>query len=202
MMKRNIGILFLLLLVTQVSAQTDSRFDRFMKTLSDSCVFMNVEYVSGSFKGNSEICVQDKMYSMTGNGIEAICDGNTVCLKDDVAKEVVYEPVAETGGMSFLLNPALLFNDFEERFRFAKVEVESGVGRYELESKCECGIDKCTLWLDRDGKLVKAMFIIDGGNEMNVSVSEFKAGAKASPAAFALPDPDGFGKDWIITDLR
>ncbi len=63
------------------------------------CVTLDVSYslamsASSSIKGNALVTVQDNAYVLSGNGIEAYCDGTDVWMVDPKAKEVYIESAA------------------------------------------------------------------------------------------------------------
>ncbi len=77
---------FLILLSGMLSAQTMESFTLDVK--------YSVEMSESSeIKGDAVIIFQDTAYTMSGNGIESYCDGETVWTLDLVAKEVYIESI-------------------------------------------------------------------------------------------------------------
>ncbi len=71
-----------------------------MHAQEQPCVILDVDYevyVSESSKlaGQAVITFQDTAFNMSGNGIEAYCDGTSLWTLDSVAKEVYIESVTE-----------------------------------------------------------------------------------------------------------
>ncbi len=76
----------------------------------DECLVFDVDYsfeVSESAKvsGSAIVTVQGDAYHMSGNGIEAWCDGVSIWMLDNEAKEVYIES-ADSASESYMRNPS------------------------------------------------------------------------------------------------
>ncbi len=69
-----------------------------MSAQNNACVTLDVDFSAKVSEGTNmagrvELMFQGNAFRMTGNGIEAYCDGDTVWTLDLIAKEVYIEPV-------------------------------------------------------------------------------------------------------------
>ncbi len=95
------------LLPGMISAQTPAQSP---EQQSDECLVFNVDYsmggsASAKISGSATVTVQGDAYHMNGNGIEAWCDGVSIWMIDNEAKEVYVES-AESASESYMQNPS------------------------------------------------------------------------------------------------
>lgn len=150
--------------------------------------------------GHSDILVQGDMYTMSGNGLEVFCNGEAMWTIDESSYEVVIEPYAAQD-RDYMANPMLLLADLDELFVVRNCEklVSSNVNCI-LDAVLECGVAQASLELTKSGEIVKASFILDDGNILEVEVSSMKK-TEEKQKSFFSPNRR-FGSDWIVTDLR
>lgn len=203
---------FLTLMSGMVHSQDTSLLDRLYEDLSSDLVTLDISYViemsSADMTGVGTVEFQGNAYHLSGNGIEAYCDGKDVWLIDPVAKEVYIEPVSD-GKDAYMQNPALLFTGLKDNFEVSSVREgghmrEPGVKdiEYYLVPKVPCGIEECIVQLKKDGTLYYGTFIMSDGQAdiIRVMVKSIKKSDRKDISAFrptAL-----FDSSWIVTDLR
>ena len=150
--------------------------------------------------GHSDILVQGDMYTMSGNGLEVFCNGEAMWTIDESSYEVVVEPYAAQD-RDYMANPMLLLVDLDELFivRNCTNLGNSNVNCL-LDAVRECGVTQASLELTKSGEIVKAGFILDDGNILEVEVSAMKKTEEKQKSFFSPQQK--FGSDWIVTDLR
>lgn len=172
-------------------------------SFTSSCVVMECSYTVNMSKarisGTAEVKVQDEAYQMVGNGLEVLCDGETVWTMDPVTKEVIIEEVG-TESLAFMNNPALLFVNLHSAFDVRKETPSEDSIFYELISKVDCGMYGADLTVTLDGHLRRGVFSLVDGNTVIVEVRSMKQTKKESVTSFR-PSSE-FDSDWIVTDLR
>lgn len=181
----------------------DSPLEKLYDSFSNSCVTLkciySVNMSQTSIRGNVVVTVQDDAYHMSGNGLEILCDGETVWTMDPVTKEVMIESVG-TEALAYMNNPALLFVNLEQVFEIRRQTRGTDYVFYELLSKEDCGIYGADVTVSDDGVIRNGVFSLSDGNTMKVDVESVKKSARL-PLADFRPDFE-FGSDWVVTDLR
>lgn len=190
---------FLTVLSGMAHAQNTSLLERMYADFASKCVTLDFSYVIGTgvsdIQGNGTVSFQDNAYQMSGNGLEIYCDGKDVWLMDPKAKEVYIEAVGE-GTDAFLQNPALLFTGLKDNF-----EVIGANGSvFQLRPEVDCGIDECTVRMNKDGDLASGEFIMSDGQVVSVEVSAIKKSDRKDISSFR--PTQSFDSSWMVTDLR
>ena len=191
---------FLMILSGMAHAQNTSLLDRMYEDFASCCVTLDLSYVIvtgvSDINGKGTVAFQENAYHMSGNGMEIYCDGKDVWLMDPNAKEVYIEAVGE-GTDAFLQNPALLFiglkNDFE-------VSAVKDGGLFELVPTVDCGIDECSVMINKDGDLVSGTFHMSEGQIVAVEVHSIKKSDRKDISSFR--PTQSFDSSWMVTDLR
>ena len=203
MKKFYIVIMLLLSYAGAVSAQMRNPLGELYSSFSSSCVVLECAYTVNMsqtrISGTAVVKVQDEAYQMVGNGLEVLCDGETVWTMDPVAKEVIIEEVG-TESIAFMNNPALLFINLSSAFDVRKETPSEGSIFYELISKVDCGMYGADLTVSDDGCLKRGVFSLTDGNTVIVDVRSMKQ-TKKEPVTSFRPSSE-FDSDWIVTDLR
>lgn len=197
-------IIAALLSMVAANAQTAHRtaLDRLYDALSSSCVTMKCAYsinVSNTrMKGEADVSVQGDMYTMTGNGLQVYCDGAKVWSVDPAAMEVYIESVDALEANS-LANPAALFMHLGTSFSVVSASQSGGRFLYSLAPKVVCGVKSADLELAADGKPVAAVFVLEDGVKVEVTIGSMVM-EKTKPEDDFRPQVS-FGSDWIVTEL-
>ncbi len=89
-----------------------------MSAQEQECLTFDVDYSmevteSAKLSGNAVVTIQDNAYRMSGNGIEAYCDGSSIWMLDNEAKEVYIESVG-SASESYLSNPAQVLKELSK----------------------------------------------------------------------------------------
>jgi outer membrane lipoprotein-sorting protein len=152
--------------------------------------------------GNGSVKVQDSAYSMTGNGLQIICDGKTVWIIDAESKEVMIESPSQ-GDEAYMDNPALLFVNLSDAFSVDGVKKNGSVSTYVMSPMVACGIKAATLSVTSDPSPVisSAHFILSDGAEMDIKIKSMTFSEKKPLTSFFY-DISGLDSSWVITDLR
>ena len=197
-------MLVAMLSVTAAFAQSahGTALDKLCDALSSSCVTMKCSYhmlVSQTrIHGDVVVTVQGEAYTMQGNGIQVYCDGSKVWTVDESIKEVYVESVEELTSNS-LANPAALFMHLGTSFDVASSSESGGRSSYRLRAKDDCGVLSADLVLYPDGKPASAVFALQDGLKVNVTVESMSI-EKTRPEDDFRPQVT-FGSDWIVTEL-
>lgn len=201
-MKRCVLTSLLTFCAVVLSAQ-ESPLEKLYDSFSDSCVILKCEYSVNMSQtnicGSAVVKVQDNAYHMSGNGLEILCDGQTVWTMDPVTKEVMIESVG-TEALAYMNNPALLFVNLEQVFEIRRQTPGADHVFYELLSKEDCGMYGADVAVSNDGVIRNGVFSLSDGNTMKVEVESVKKSARL-PLTDFRPDFE-FGSDWVVTDLR
>ena len=143
---RKISILMIVLLHSlagALHAQGNAVLNSLYSKMSASCVSMDYSFTMNSSDvkvvGNGSVMVQDSAYSMTGNGLQIICDGKTVGIIDAESKEVMIESPSQ-GDEAYMDNPALLFVNLSDAFSVDGVKKNDNVSTYVMSPMVACGI--------------------------------------------------------------
>lgn len=191
---------FLIVVSGMTHAQNTSLLDSMYADFASGCVTLDFSYSiktgASDILGKGTVAFQDNAYHMTGNGIEICCDGKDVWLMDPKAKEVYIEAVGE-GTDAFLQNPALLFTGLKDNFSVSGVK-DGHI--FELVPKVDCGIDECTVRMNKDGNLSSGEFIMSEGQIVSVDVSAIKKSDRKDISSFR--PTRSFDSSWMVTDLR
>jgi outer membrane lipoprotein-sorting protein len=152
--------------------------------------------------GNGSVKVQDSAYSMTGNGLQIICDGKTVWIIDAESKEVMIESPSQ-GDEAYMDNPALLFVNLSDAFSVDGVKKNGSVSTYVMSPMVACGIKAATLSVTSDPSpaISSAHFILSDGAEMDIKIKSMTFSEKKPLTSFFY-DISGLDSSWVITDLR
>lgn len=195
-------ILLAVLPAVCTEAQDMSDLEGLYAGFSSDCVALDCTYKIDAdgvaVGGECQVEIQGDRYRMKGNGLEVICDSESVWVMDESVKEVVIEPVGDDVS-SYLTNPAILFRDMEKVYDVVSVSSVNGGKKYQLQARIDCGIEKAELVINGLSEIRNAVFTFDDGSVMTVNVSSMKTLPKKSPERFR---PGKFGSDWVITDLR
>ena len=193
-----------LLSMAAAAAQTAHRtaLDKLCDALSSSCVTMQCSYqmfVSQTrVTGEAEVSVQGDSYKMSGNGLQVYCDGVKVWTVDPTTKEVYVESVGDMA-VNSLANPAVLFMHLGASFDVVSSSQSGGMFSYKLAPRINCGVVSADLVLVQDGKPVSAVFVLEDGLKVDVTVKSMSMG-KIKPEDEFRPQVS-FGSDWIVTEL-
>lgn len=205
-----IAVSFLMLLSGMAYAQDDTLLEKLYADFASKCITLDISYVmelpSSDITGDGMVEFQGNAYHLSGNGIEAYCDGSDVWLMDPAAKEVYIEPVTD-GPDAFMQNPALLFVGLNDNFVVSDIH-EGGHMRedgmkdvvFELTPKVSCGIDECSIQIKKDGDLYYGTFMMSDGIIVRVMVKSIKKSDRKDISSFR-PIPS-FDSSWMVTDLR
>ena len=195
-------LLLLALLPAGLYAQNTLLLDKLYETFDSGCVLMECNFGVDSdgvlVKGRCEVEVQGKFYRMQGNGLDIMCDGESVWVMDTSAKEVVVEPLNDDPS-SYMSNPALLFRDMDKVFTMTGASASGSGISYKLSARKSCGVRNAVLDIDTDGTLRNAEFTLDNGSIMKVNILSVKILPLKEKSCFI---PGEFSSDWIVTDLR
>ena len=203
-MKKIITIVAVLLSMAAASAQTAHRtaLDKLCDALSSSCVDMECSYLmyvsQTRVTGEAKVSVQGEAYAMTGNGLQVYCDGSKVWTVDSASKEVYIESVDDMATNS-LANPAALFMRLGTSFETVSSSQSGGRFSYRLAPKVNCGVLSADLVLTQDGKPLSAVFALEDGLKVDVTVKSVSI-EKTKPEDAFRPQVS-FGSDWIVTEL-
>lgn len=203
-MKKIIMITAALLSMAAAAAQTAHRtaLDKLCDALSSSCVAMQCSYqmfVSQTrVSGEAHVSVQGDSYKMIGNGLQVYCDGSKVWTVDSTTKEVYIESVDDMA-VNSLANPAALFMHLGTSFNVVSSAQAGGKLSYKLAPKVNCGVISADLVLTQDGKPVSAVFALEDGLKVDVTVKSMST-EKIKPEDDFRPQVS-FGSDWIVTEL-
>lgn len=172
--------------------------------LASSAVIIECDYETKvqnvNVTGHSQLLVQGSMYTMSGNGLQIYCDGKTLWVIDEPAREVVIESCS-SHEMDYLSNPLLLMAEFDKFFKVrSSKRLGAGKEEYILDAIGDCGIDQAVLVLASDGKVVSGKFQLEDGNTLSIKVVTMKK-TEEKQKSFFSPNQK-FGSDWIVTDLR
>ena len=189
------------------AAQVDSSLEQLRLKMAENASVMNYEYslslAGAKTTGTGVLTVQDKVYKMQGNGIKLSCDGSSVCVVDEAAKEIFIESVAQ-GDDAFLSNPALLFANLNTVFTVSDPVRKGGEMVFNLTPKKACGLDSGTVTLNTTGVVpvfVSGLFKITDGGQLDVKIKSMTFVEK-KPLTFYTIDLSGFDSSWMISDLR
>lgn len=191
-------------MVTAAAAQTvhGTALESLCNALSSSCVTMKCTYSinisNARMTGDAEVAVQNNLYTMTGNGLQVYCDGSKVWSVDSAAKEVYIESVDALEANS-LANPAALFMHLGTSFDVVSSSQAGANYLYRLAAKDSCGVTSADLVLSPDGTPVSAVFVLEDGLEVEVTVASMLI-EKTKPEDVFRPQVS-FGSDWIVTEL-
>lgn len=206
---RKISILMIVLLHSLAGAlyaQGNAVLNSLYSKMSASCVSMDYSFTMNSSDvkvvGNGSVKVQDSAYSMTGNGLQIICDGKTVWIIDAESKEVMIESPSQ-GDEAYMDNPALLFVNLSDAFSVDGVKKNGSVSTYVMSPMVSCGITAATLSVTSDPSPVisSAHFILSDGAEMDIKIKSMTFSEKKPLTSFFY-DISGLDSSWVITDLR
>ena len=206
---RKISILMIVLLhllAGALHAQGNAVLNSLYSKMSASCVSMDYSFTMNSSDvkvvGNGSVMVQDSAYSMTGNGLQIICDGKTVWIIDAESKEVMIESPSQ-GDEAYMDNPALLFVNLSDAFSVDGVKKNDNVSTYVMSPMVACGIKAATLSVTSDPSPVisSAHFILSDGAEMDIKIKSMTFSEKKPLTSFFY-DISGLDSSWVITDLR
>jgi outer membrane lipoprotein-sorting protein len=206
---RKISILMIVLLHSlagALHAQGNAVLNSLYSKMSASCVSMDYSFTMNSSDvkvvGNGSVMVQDSAYSMTGNGLQIICDGKTVWIIDAESKEVMIESPSQ-GDEAYMDNPALLFVNLSDAFSVDGVKKNGSVSTYVMSPMVSCGITAATLSVTSDPSPVisSAHFILSDGAEMDIKIKSMTFSEKKPLTSFFY-DISGLDSSWVITDLR
>lgn len=206
---RKISILMIVLLhllAGALHAQGNAVLNSLYSKMSASCVSMDYSFTMNSSDvkvvGNGSVMVQDSAYSMTGNGLQIICDGKTVWIIDAESKEVMIESPSQ-GDEAYMDNPALLFVNLSDAFSVDGVKKNGSVSTYVMSPMVACGITAATLSVTSDPSPVisSAHFILSDGAEMDIKIKSMTFSEKKPLTSFFY-DISGLDSSWLITDLR
>jgi outer membrane lipoprotein-sorting protein len=206
---RKISILMIVLLHSlagALHAQGNAVLNSLYSKMSASCVSMDYSFTMNSSDvkvvGNGSVMVQDSAYSMTGNGLQIICDGKTVWIIDAESKEVMIESPSQ-GDEAYMDNPALLFVNLSDAFSVDGVKKNGSVSTYVMSPMVSCGIKAATLSVTSDPSpaISSAHFILSDGAEMDIKIKSMTFSEKKPLTSFFY-DISGLDSSWVITDLR
>ena len=189
-----------------LNAQGNAVLNSLYSKMSASCVSMDFSFTMNSSDvkvvGNGSVMVQDSAYSMTGNGLQIICDGKTVWIIDAESKEVMIESPSQ-GDEAYMDNPALLFVNLSDAFSVDGVKKNGSVSTYVMSPMVSCGITAATLSVTSDPSPVisSAHFILSDGAEMDIKIKSMTFSEKKPLTSFFY-DISGLDSSWVITDLR
>ena len=187
-------------------AQGNAVLNSLYSKMSASCVSMDYSFTMNSSDvkvvGSGSVMVQDSAYSMTGNGLQIICDGKTVWIIDAESKEVMIESPSQ-GDEAYMDNPALLFVNLSDAFSVDGVKKNDNVSTYVMSPMVACGIKAATLSVTSDPSPVisSAHFILSDGAEMDIKIKSMTFSEKKPLTSFFY-DISGLDSSWVITDLR
>ena len=199
-------IVLLYSLAGALHAQGNAVLNSLYSKMSASCVSMDYSFTMNSSDvkvvGNGSVMVQDSAYSMTGNGLQIICDGKTVWIIDAESKEVMIESPSQ-GDEAYMDNPALLFVNLSDAFSVDGVKKNGSVSTYVMSPMVACGITAATLSVTSDPSPVisSAHFILSDGAEMDIKIKSMTFSEKKPLTSFFY-DISGLDSSWVITDLR
>lgn len=196
------AILLAVLPAVCTEAQDVSALEGLYAGFSSDCVVLECSYKIDAegvaVGGECQVEIQGDRYRMKGNGLEVICDSESVWVMDEAVKEVVIEPVGDDVS-SYMANPAILFRDLEKVYDVVSVSSVNAGMKYRLQARVDCGIDKAELVISGSSQIRSAVFTFDDGSVMTVNVSSMKTLPRKAPEWFR---PGKFDSDWVITDLR
>ena len=207
-MKRLIILTAILMgLCYSAAAQVNSSLEQLRLKMASSASLMSYDYslsLAGTkTTGSGVLTVQDKVYKMVGNGLRISCDGSSVCLIDEAAKEIFIESISQ-GDDAFLANPVLLFTNLNAVFSISEPVKKGSELVYNLTPKKVCGLDSSTITLNTSGTVpvfTSGSFKITDGGQLDVKIKSMTFVEK-KPLTFYSVDLSGYDSSWMISDLR
>ena len=183
------AILLAVLPAVCTEAQDVSALEGLYAGFSSDCVVLECSYKIDAegvaVGGECQVEIQGDRYRMKGNGLEVICDSESVWVMDEAVKEVVIEPVGDDVS-SYMANPAILFRDLEKVYDVVSVSSVNAGKKYRLQARVDCGIDKAELVISGSSQIRSAVFTFDDGSVMTVNVSSMKTLPRKAPEWFEI----------------
>lgn len=180
-----------------------------IQTISEKIALSAVEitydftYSMSELKTEGEGCVtaQGKAYRMTNSGIQMFCDGESLALMDEQAKEIIIEPVSSA---DFINNPTSLVLDFDEYFSVEGNRSEGNLTTYVLTPKQDVNLLAGLVTVDNsldEPVFTSATFNFKDGTRLEVKIKSMTYSSLKPLTYFSL-DISTLDSSWLITDLR
>lgn len=198
-------------------AQAQNVLDRFASAMKDHCVTFSYTCIGKSdvtVQASGTVRVQGGAFVVKGNGLEILCDTETLWTVDEKWKELVMEKCGD--GSSAAGNPVLLAGSLSEHFRtVSSSSAASGVKKLVkvvLSPDAELqDISLLTAYFDESGftaadgsvfpTIDKAVIKFKSGEEVTFDLQGMAFCAEVPLTDFAF-DSSRADSSWIVTDLR
>lgn len=194
-------------LSVSVMAQTASVLDRLYEEMDSKAASLQYEFtfIASGVKtlGDGTLTTQDDAYLMNGNGLKILCDGKSVFLMDEHAKEVIVENVSQ-GADAYMANPALLFIKLRDVFSISSSSKGNSQIIYSLSPKVSCGVTQGSLVLSASGEVpvfLSGTFTFSSGEKLDVKIKSMTFMSKKSLTHYSI-DISTLDSSWVVTDLR
>lgn len=190
-----------------LTAQTSSVLDRLYHEMETKAAYLQYEFsliVSGvKTIGSGNLTTQENAYLLEGNGLRISCDGSSVWLMDQEAKEVIVEKVS-TGVDSYMSNPVLLFTGMNDLFTVTSSVKNGSQIVCSLSPKTACGVKEGTLVLNTAGEVpvfVSGAFTFTSGEKLDIKIKSMTFLSKKSLTHYSV-SLSTLDSSWVVTDLR